>query len=305
MVKETAALTPAQEKLLDAAVAIRQDPDAAEAAYMARHLTLCTLPHSDPGDVRIWTRANKNVYLGVQPGYDLQTGLSFGVPYGAIPRLLLLWLTTEVVRTRKRRLELGDNLAGFMRQLGMNPMNGTGKRSDAHRLREQMHRLFAAKISFQRVIDADGLHGERNVNMDVADAHELWWSPKKPGQATLWGSWVELGEKFYKALLVAPVPTDMRIIRAVKNSPLALDLLVWSGYQAFIAAQQKVLKFIAWTDLMQQLGCDYADFRSFKKRALPALRKIQAAYPGLKVATVKGGFIILPTSTPTIPSVAR
>lgn len=35
-------------KLLDAAVEIRQSPDAVERAYMARQLVQCTLPHSDP-----------------------------------------------------------------------------------------------------------------------------------------------------------------------------------------------------------------------------------------------------------------
>jgi hypothetical protein len=61
---------------------------------------------------------------------------------------------------------------------------------------------------------------------DVADDHELRWSSKEPDQAVVWGSWVELGAKFCKALLVVPVPTDMRVIRAVKSSPLALDVLV-------------------------------------------------------------------------------
>jgi hypothetical protein len=44
------------------------------------------------------------------------------------------------------------------------------------------------------------------------------------------GSWVELGAKFYKTLLVVPIPTGMRVIRAVKSSPLTLDVLAWNGY---------------------------------------------------------------------------
>lgn len=45
-------LTPAQAKLLDAAANIHQNPDATEAAYMARQLVQCTLPHRDPGGFR-------------------------------------------------------------------------------------------------------------------------------------------------------------------------------------------------------------------------------------------------------------
>ena len=59
-------LTPAQENLLNAAADIRQDPDAAEAAYMARQLVQCTLPHSNPGDVPAWGRTNGSLTLGIR-----------------------------------------------------------------------------------------------------------------------------------------------------------------------------------------------------------------------------------------------
>jgi hypothetical protein len=55
------AVTPAKQKLLDAAAAIRQYPTNADEAFMARHLVQCTLPHSDPGDVERWTRRNDNL----------------------------------------------------------------------------------------------------------------------------------------------------------------------------------------------------------------------------------------------------
>ena len=43
--------TAHMHRLMDAAVDIRQNPDAVERAYMARQLVQATLPHSDPGDV--------------------------------------------------------------------------------------------------------------------------------------------------------------------------------------------------------------------------------------------------------------
>jgi hypothetical protein len=47
LAKKLAPPTQAQLKLVEAAAAIREQPDAAEIAYMARQLVLCTLPHSD------------------------------------------------------------------------------------------------------------------------------------------------------------------------------------------------------------------------------------------------------------------
>ncbi len=108
--KEVAPPTEAQKKLLEAAVQIRQDPEAAEAAFMARQLVQCTLPHSNPGDVPAWSRRNGNLTLGITPGWDFDKNKSVGYPYGSIPRLLLFWVTTEALRTGSRRLKLGHSL---------------------------------------------------------------------------------------------------------------------------------------------------------------------------------------------------
>jgi hypothetical protein len=137
-------------ELLDAAEAIRLDPDKVEAAFMARQLVQATLPHKNPGNVPLWARTNGNLALTIQPGQG--DGKLLGYPYGTIPRLLLVWMTTEAVKTKNRRLELGNSLTAFMRELGLNPDNGgTGaKRSDARRLRDQMQRLFQARISFNQ-----------------------------------------------------------------------------------------------------------------------------------------------------------
>jgi len=44
-------VTPAKQKLADATAIIRLAPENAEAAFMARYLVQCTLPHRDPGVV--------------------------------------------------------------------------------------------------------------------------------------------------------------------------------------------------------------------------------------------------------------
>jgi hypothetical protein len=298
--KEAAPLTTAQEKLLDAATAIRLDPDAVERAYMARQLVQCTLPHSNPGDVPAWTRRNGNQTLGIQPGWNHQKNCSWGYPYGTVPRLLLFWVTTEAVQTKTRRLELGNSLAAFMRQLGLDPGRG-GKRSDATRLRNQMERLFRCHISFDQVGSrGDGAQGEGWLDMQVAPHGEYWWSPKHPEQGALWGSWIELGEKFFEAVTAAPVPADMRALRALRRSPLALDLYAWATYRAFSVSRKGVPQFVPWRSLMRQMGCDYDEVRNFKKKANKALRKVRSVYPALKIKNKPGGFDILPCA-PAVP----
>ena len=55
----------------------------------------------------------------------------------SLPRLLLAWVSTEVVRTQSRELILGSSLAEFMRKLGISSDSG-GSRGERTRLRNQM-----------------------------------------------------------------------------------------------------------------------------------------------------------------------
>jgi len=56
-----------------------------------------------------------------------------------------------------------------------------------------------------------------------------------PGQDHLFSSWIDLNERFFHAITSAPVPVDMRALRALKRSALALDLYAFVSYRAFVA----------------------------------------------------------------------
>ena len=197
--------TAAQKKIVETGVGIFEEtPSAKDAAFIARELVLASLPHSNPGDRPLWTRRNGHVTLAIQPGMNIQTGKSYGYPYGIIPRLLLFWITTEALRTKNRRLELGNSLSGFMTALGLSSYTGRGKRGDATRLRDQMERLFRSRFSLERYEEDDARAGKSWLDMQVAPQGDLWWSVRAPDQGALWGSWIELGELFYTAMISAP-----------------------------------------------------------------------------------------------------
>lgn len=287
-------LTPQHHKLLDAAEAIRLDPDKTEAAFIARQLVQATLPHRNPGDVPAWSRTNGTLTLGIQQGWDFKKNKPVGYPYGTIPRLLLFWITTEALRTKNLRLELGNSLASFMRQLGLEPATGRGKRGDAKRLRDQMQRLFQAKISFYQTREEKGRKGDAWLNMDVAPKGVLWWDEKQPEQRALWDSWIQLGEDFFNAITAAPVPVDMRALKALKSSPLALDLYAWATYSAYRTQKSGQSRSVSWKALHEQLGAEYHDMKEFAKSARIALRRVQSVYPELGLEFEKGGVKVLP-----------
>ena len=291
-VKEPSA---AQKKLLDVAALVRLDPDDTEAAFMARQLVQCTLPHSNPGGVPIWSRNNGRLTLTIQPGYDHDHKCLAGYPYGSIPRLLLFWIITEAVRTKSRYIELGRSLNDFMRDVGLDPLTGGGKRGDAKRLREQMGNLFRCKISFDYSMEGeDGTKGHRWLDMQVAPAGEFWWDFKEPEQSAFWHSWLELGEHFFKAISLAPVPVDKRALRGLKRSPLALDLYTWATYRAWCAKEKGRSLFVSWDQLAAQLGGDYGTTKNFKVKVRAALRKVKVVYSGFIYDTNANGLTVYP-----------
>ena len=300
MVKDAPPLNPtrAQARVAAAAEAIYlYPPGPQELAFLARELVQCTLPHSDPGQVPFWARTNGNMTLSIVSGFDPRKTRLVGYPYGSIPRLILFWVTTEALRTRSRRLELGDSYNKFLREIGFDPNTGGGKRGDAKRVKEQTRRLFASTISFIQSGELmSDREGERRLNMSVASASELWWDPKHPDQVNLWDSWVELGEKFYAALTAAPVPVDLRALRVLKHSPLALDLYAWATHKALSVARKGKPQFVSWRGLKGQFGADYNDIQNFRRKAMKALKKIHLVYPGLKLQDATGGIVVLPTS---------
>jgi hypothetical protein len=295
-IAKSAGIREADLKLAEAAAVIRTEPpDPDDLAYMARELIQCTLPHSDPGAIPGWVRKNGDLTLAIVPGVDHVTRKSYGYPYGSIPRLLLYWMTHEAVRTRQRRLELGDTLAEFMRQIGLDPRGG-GKRSDGKRLRDQMSRLFRSTISFEINQQTRNMRRHAWMDMQVAPEGELWWDPRQPDQATLWGSWILLGERFFQAITAAPVPLDSRALRALKRSPLALDLYAWACHKVFQVKRKNRPECVSWKDLHAQFGSDYTNIRHFKAKVLATLRKISQVYPELRYECMPYQMWILPTS---------
>jgi hypothetical protein len=268
------------DNLLDAREA---EPDL---GFMARMLTLCSLPRTDPGARTHYKRINGPYRLFMNAGTDNR------LPYGSIPRLLLAWVATESVRTRKRDLVLGRSLSRFMRELGVHSDSG-GKRGELTRFREQMIRLFGCTIS----LVYEGREGYCRVSSLVADRHEFWWDPKRPDQSSLWESRIELGEKFFNEIIRNPVPLDMNVLKALKRSPLGLDLYLWLNYRTFSLKQPIRLP---WRRLYRQFGREVERTKeriavdNFRKKCLRELKKIRTACPNLDCSTARGMLIVTP-----------
>lgn len=283
------AATRRQSRLVREALAIEAEEArrAGALGFMARILVQTTLPHSRPVSDTFFRR-NGRLILSVAAHPLL------GLPYGRYPRLLMAWVTSEAVRTRSPTLHLGDTLSGFMARLGLLPRGG--RWGTIRRLREQMKRLFAATIAFS----VDGREeGEwHDAGFRVAEETHLWWSPKQPDQAAIWGSTVTLSPGFFLAATERPVPVDFRALRALR-SPLALDIYCWLTHRMSYLGRPS--RPIPWGALQLQFGCQYGRTRAFKERFLRMLRQVLLIYPQARVQVRDAGLQLLPSPTHVAP----
>jgi hypothetical protein len=279
--EEIEGLSPVAMRLLQAATDMKQSPDSYERAFLARQLIQCTFPHSDPGNVPIWSRTNGNLTLSIRPLYDEEKG-AHKYPYGTIPRLFLYWMVTEAARTKKRRLYLGQTYPAFMRKLGLNPANG-GVRSDSRRLKDQIERMLRATISFKQTFKKDGKTGDAWLDMQIGPEAVLWWNFDKETQNSLFESYIELSEKFFSAITSSPIPLDLRALRALRKSPLSLDLYSLICHKTYSARKDNDTKTIPWEGLHRQMGAEYKELRNFKQKVVATVRKIRLVYPQMKV----------------------
>jgi hypothetical protein len=271
------------DALINEALAI-EEADAQEAGalgFMARAMVQATLPHK---------KVNGNEFTRVNGTYTLSIMAPsvVGLPYGTIPRLLLSWITTEAVKTRSRELELGESLSGFMRELDIVPTGG--RWGSITRLKDQTTRLFASTIT---AINTNG-QGSAIRNRSIAEDADFWWDPKSPDQAGLWKSTVILTEPFYKEIIDRPVPIDMRGIKALKKSPMALDIYTWLTYRASYLKQPTV---VPWAALAMQFGSNYKYLRDFKVAFISELRKVVTVYGLAQAEPQNRGLALQPALT--------
>ena len=276
-------MTPSVERLINDALAIESESalEAGALGFMARAMVQATLPHKKV-EGNEFERRNGNYTL------TLLAPSKIGLPYGSVPRLLLAWLTTEAVRTQSRELELGDSLSGFMRELDMIPTGG--RWGSITRLKDQARRLFSCTVS----ATYDDAKKHADMGYRLADKSLLWWDAKDPEQAGLWQSTVTLSEAFFREVVSHPVPVDMRALKALKKSPLALDTYCWLTYRASYAER---LSVIPWSTLVLQFGSDYKLVRQFKAAFLTELRKVVTVYGGVQVEATDEGLLVRPSLT--------
>ena len=100
----------------------------------------------------------------------------------------------------------------------------------------------------------------------------------------------------------SPVPVDLRALKALRRSPMALDIYCWLTHRMSYLRKPLV---IPWGALQTQFGADYRLTRQFKAKFLKQLKAVQTVYPEAKVEAEEGGLRLKPSPTHIVRETPR
>ena len=290
----TSNVTRIQRRVIETAVDIATGSEQAVIpSYL--HSALCQIGFPrNRVEARSFERTNGAASLRLKAGelWDGQAWVEQPLPYGTRPRLVLVHLCSEAVRTSNPEIEVGHSVREFLGRLGI---QSTGGKNGSYTLfRKQMEALAACEL----LIGYPTAAGPETVKAPPISRFQAWIHADE-GQKVLWPGKMTLSHEFYESLREHAVPLRQDALAALKHSALALDIYSWLAHRLCRVRSSKGVR-VYWTNLREQFGQEYNDPRNFKKKFQQALTQALAVYPSANVTEISGG-LLLKSSPPPIP----
>ena len=218
------------------------------------------------------------------------------LPYGSIPRIIICYLSTEAKITGERTVPIGQTINEFVKKIGYTPSyiaNGTNEL-----VLEQLEKLYRTEFSHDysesRYLENGTKETYRLQKSFKIFDEKLAFESVKHNIVQQQMASVTLSETFFNEIQEHSVPLSLEILKALKRSPLALDLYVFISYRSNTG---RVIG-IKLNDLMNQFAIDYEKWR-FKQRLSTALKLVKAKWPECN-AIIKEHTLIIYKTLPSV-----
>lgn len=202
-----------------------------------------------------------------------------GVPFGSLPRLVLIHIMTEAVRTKSRHVVLGASFTDWMRRMGFRTIS-YGPRGSATLIKAQLDRLLACEWMIRW--DRDDGHGTHEFGIKEIKLTTEYTGTDAAG-AGAFRREINLTEGFFEHLREHAVPLNEHAIRQLRDSATALDLYTWLAYR-LPRINPKRPALLSWEQLAVHFGNEGNNIRKFRQTMRDAWeRQVSAVYPEAKV----------------------
>ncbi len=199
---------------------------------------------------------------------------SLGVPYGSLPRLVLIHIMTEAVRTKSRHIRLGETFTDWMRRMGFRTVS-YGPRGSATLIKEQLDRLLACEwmIRWDHATD----QGDHEFGIKEIKLTNEYVGVDRRNRSFL--REIKMTEPFFEHLRQHAVPLNETAIRQIRDSATALDLYTWLAYRLPRLSGRRPTA-LSWQQLAVHFGNDGRNIRKFRQTVRDAWeRQVSAVYP--------------------------
>jgi hypothetical protein len=270
------------------------EPTASDPQFL--HAALCQLGlPRNPTTSRTFERTSGRASLSLQAGrtFDGMKWQDQPLPSGTRPRLVLINLCSEAIRTRSSEVDIGHSVREFLRRLNID----AGGKSMAQ-FRRQMLALSACHMTLAMAT----AKGTTQIDAKPIDAFQAWHT-NEDGQPGLWPGYLRLTDKFFESLMEHAVPLQPEAIGQLQNSAFALDVYSWLAHR-LCRVNERGGVMLSWGALKGQFGQEYADTKNFKRKFLGAVKKATGAYQEARIEVVTGGLKLLPSPPPVRRSLA-
>lgn len=259
----------------------KEDPEPLSRKELSfSHSTLCmvSLPRA-PHPGREYTKQYRQHWVKVRSGeLDLGGGPEErAMPHGALARLVMIWLTTKVVQTKKKEVEIPRSSRAWLAELG-----GSVDTRRAARLNDAVLNLLASDWVLGKVGVTEFWRLAKTV--DTTGVNKNW-----PVRVTLSGD-------FFEELVTKrqAMPLCADALRELAGSALALDLYMWLVLRGHELKEELI---VPWAALARQHGHHAQGVHRpgdvFRREAKEALQLV-APHFGQRLQIEKTGLLILP-----------
>lgn len=247
----------------------------------------CSLPYRNPQEY-FWQRYNGDTTLTLTAGsyLDAQGQTHMHLPYGIYPRIILMYLASEALRTRSREIQLPHSVWALLRDMGVEWPGGARARDILKQLRAVL--AMSCEMTITRTTD-DGSAVQEYSKFLIGERGRIHFSLEGEDLHGDYQSTITLSTGFYEYLCSGAMPvmtTRWRDLIAHTKSPLAADIFLWLSSR--LPSVQSDTR-ISWDQLAGQFGSNTAAGKKFRERFRLGLEHALSVYPEALVSEVGAG----------------
>ena len=259
-------------------------------SYLMQDFCRIGLPIRNPGpDAAEWVRTNGDMTYVIHPQAirEPDGGVTHIWPYGKKARLLMVWISTQVVRQKDRNTEcvimLPSTLRGLMSDLGMHRKPRPADYDDfSHQI--------SALSNFSMTITREGTAPEKGhkpgEDVTLIKESHIGWSRYTPKGAGSEGSYIKLTQDTWDRMAKS-TPLSSEIVEMLTMTGKGFDFDIYAWLSQCICALNHSRYYqtpvIPWTTLQKQMGSNCAETRNFVTYFKKGLRHVAALWDGVLI----------------------